>query len=159
MTDLDADGVLREFREYLKIDKTGLEEAMAQQADLFFRVSEEYELAVSLREEAKEKLATVDSDLGINLRGSDKKEKPTEGQIKDMVQSHTRHRAAHEHWANCRRRAARLLSLKEAFQERGRMLRDLGNLYATGYFTTIASKGAASTVGREKLRQARNGNE
>ena len=145
-----------EFREYLKIDKDGLDEALSQQADLFFRVAEEYALAISEREEAKEGLNTVDADLGLKLRtGKKADEKVTEGLIKDRVQKDPEHKVAFDTYAKKRRRAEQLAALKEAFQERGRMLRDLGNLYATGYFTITAAKGAASRVGREVLNRAR----
>lgn len=145
-----------EFREYLKIDKDGLDEALAQQADLFFRVAEEYAFAISEREEAKEALNTVDAETGLKLRiGKKEDEKMTEGSIKDWVQKDPQHKLAFDNYARKRRRAEQLAALKEAFQERGRMLRDLGNLYATGYFTITASKGAASRIGRERLAQAR----
>lgn len=147
---------LESFKPYLKIDKNGLDEAMAAQADLFFRVAEEYSLAVSRREEAKEALNTTDAELGQQHRtAKTAEEKVTEGQIKDRVQKDPKHQAAFTHYAERRKRAELLGALKEAFQERGRMLRDLGHLYATGYFTVTTAKGASSRIGRDALAEAR----
>lgn len=149
--------ILTEFRNYLKIDKDALSEAMAEQADLFFRVGDACANANSEREEAKEHLSTVDSELGQSFRGGKKKDdlKITEGSVKDLIQTNQRHQEAFEVYLEAKKRAEQLVALRDAFQERGRMLRDLGNLYATGYFTVTASKGAAADIGREQLARVR----
>jgi hypothetical protein len=147
---------LVEFRSYLKIDKNSLTEAMAEQADLFFRVGEECALAVSRRDEAKEALSTVDAELGQELRNGKKTEdRVTEGAIKDKIQTNPRHLRAFEAHTEAKKQAERLVALRDAFQERGRMLRDLGQLYAAGYFTVESSKGAAADIGRAALASAR----
>lgn len=150
--------VSEEFRGYLQIDTNDLNEAMAGQADLFFRVAEAYADVVSKRDAAKEYLNTVDAEIGLKLRTSKKQdEKVTEGSIKDQIQNSDEHQAAFESYAELRKQTERLTGLKEAFQERGRMLRDLGNLYATGYFTVTGSKGAEAEIGRQRITRARNG--
>ena len=149
--DLDLVGQIRPL---LKIDKEALDTAMAEQADLFFRVSEAYALAVSRRDAAKEFISAEDAHLDMELRVG-KAEKPTESQIKALIQTHQRHLAAYGKYAQEKKNADILGGLKEALQDRGRMLRDLGNLYSAGYFTVSSSKGAASRLGREVLNHAR----
>lgn len=152
-----SEQLITEFRSYLNIDKEGLDEAMARQADLYFRIGEACALAISRRDEAKEALNTVDADLGRVLRGAKKgvEEKRTEGAIKDLIQTDAEHQAAYKRYNDARNEAEVLAALRDAFQERGRMLRDLGHLYATGYFTVRSSTGAAADIGREQLRRAR----
>lgn len=149
--------VLEEFRQYLKIDKDALTEAMAVQADLFFRVGDECSLAVSERDEAKERIATVDAEIGHRLRAKKGKseDRVTESAIKDAIQTDPQHQVAFENYATAKKRAEQFTALRDAFQERGRMLRDLGQLYAAGYFTVASSKGAAADIGRARLTQAR----
>lgn len=153
---LSSSRLLAEFRDYLQIDTEELNDAMAKQADLFFKIGEECSLAISRRDEAKENLNTVDADLGQSLRNTKKgDDKRTEGAVRDLIQTDTRHQEAFEKYNMARRDAAVLESLRDAFQERGRMLRDLGQLYAAGYFTVRSSKNAAADIGREQLRRAR----
>lgn len=153
-----ARSLIEEFQQYLQIDKTKLDEAMASQGDLFFRVGEAYANAVSERDAAKEALNAVDAELSRDCRVPGKTDqKMTEGSIKDIVQGHPQHAQAFELYNNAKHLAERLSALRDAFQERGRMLRDLGNLYATGYFTTTATQGAVANIGRERLREAREG--
>lgn len=150
--------VMAEFRNYLSIDKDNLTEAMAAQADLFFRVGEECAIAVSERDEAKERIATVDAEIGQSCRlknGKKPEEKVTESGIKDQIQINTQHQQAFEAYAESKKRAEQFIALRDAFQERGRMLRDLGNLYGAGYFSITASKGAAADIGRARLNEAR----
>ncbi len=150
--------VLEEFRTYLLIDKDNLTEVMASQADLFFRVGEECAIAISVRDEAKERIATVDAEIGQHLRLTNSKKpegKVTEAGIKDQIQINSQHQQAFGEYADAKKRAERFIALRDAFQERGRALRDLGQLYAAGYFSISASKGAAADIGRARLNEAR----
>ena len=157
----DTLDTLVEFPAYLNIDKDNLTEAMAAQADLFFRVGEEYAIAISEREEAKERVAIIDAELGQDSRlkkgkvGKAKEERLTESAIKDLIQINPKHLQAFEAYTATKKRAERFTALRDAFQERGRMLRDLGQLYAAGYFSITVSKGAAADIGRARLNEAR----
>lgn len=147
--------IFTEFKTYLKIDKDGLDEAMAEQADLLFRASDEYATTVSLRDAAKEKLDTVDAQLGLDQRSAKTDERVTEAAIKERIQTHPKHEIAFTNYTKLKERAERLFGLKNAVQERGRMLRDLSSLYASGYFTVTSSKGAEARLGRGAMSAAR----
>lgn len=132
-----------EFREALKLDKDALDDAVAQQADLYFRVSEAFALALSQRDRAKEHLARVDAETGLEFR---KKGESPEAKIKDLVQSSSAHKVAFEEYIALKEKAEILAGLKTAFEDRSHMLRVESQLYNSGYFTTALHKGARNAM-------------
>ncbi len=136
------DPLIEEFRGYLKIDRNALEEAVAQHPELFFKVAEAAAVAMSVRDEAEERIKEVDAELDRKLRNV-KGDKDTEAAIKAQIQTHTDHRLAREDYAAKRKQAAMLVALERAFDQRGKMLRELTNLYGNGYFSVAGRVGMA----------------
>lgn len=142
-----------ELRSYLMIDKDALDDMLQEQPDLMFRVSEVLEQAVSLRDQAKEYLAVTDAECATHYRG--KEEKATESKIRDAVQLDSRHAVAFETYMHWKKETGVLGALKDAFEQRGHRLRDLGNLYVSGYFSTSAHKQATGAVQDRRAEEGR----
>ncbi len=133
-----------EFKGYLPVDKTRLDDELVNQASLLGEVSDQYSVASNERDDLKEKLAFTDAELADearqNLTG-----KVTEAMVVSYVQQHPRHLSAYKAYAAARLNTARLGALKEAFVTKGYRLRDLCTLYVANYFEDGAAKGTPQT--------------
>lgn len=132
-----------EFRKYLAIDKTSLDEAVIHQPELLYQVSEAMIIAISRRDSLKEELSTADSEVEIDIREVfDKKgTKVTEAAIKALVQTDKIHIDAFKAYLSSKEEADKIIALKEAFQQRGYMLRDLCQLFVANFFESGSLRG------------------
>lgn len=135
---------IAEFREYLKINKQHLDDEVIQQPSLFYEVSEAFALAAAERDALKDRIATIDAELDAEIRTTLGDAKVTEAMVKNKVQANSKHETAFEEWLKAKENADLLGALKEAFQQRSYMLRDLCTLHATGYFEQSAIRSDAS---------------
>ena len=155
--------IIKELRDYLEIDKHSLDDEIVKQPSLFFQVSEALSEAVAERDACKEELATVDADLDGQIRHDMEVagDRITEAQVKNGIQVHAKHGPAFDTYILAKTRADKLLAMKEAFQQRGYMLRDLASLYVANYYDSTSIQGtgksdrAAYNQQREHLAQAR----
>ncbi len=136
---------LDEFRGYLKIDRDALDEAIIMQSDLYYRVSRMFVLAVSKKDKLKEEIAIVDANLDMDLReeaaNKKKGEKVTEGAIRGQIAAHRAHIESIREYLDARREMEELQALKDAFSQRGYMLRELARLYIAGYYQSPVISG------------------
>jgi predicted nucleic acid-binding Zn-ribbon protein len=150
---------IEEFRQYLKIDKSSLDDEVVQQPSLFYEVSESCAEASAERDALKEQLAVVDADLDKKIRS--KNEKGTEAQIKNQIQAHPDHQKAFAEWLDAKLLADKLTALKDAFKDRSFMIRELGSLFVSNYFeegavrTTAAQNHDVYALRRARLAAAR----
>jgi hypothetical protein len=153
-----------ELRVALIIDKNTLDEDVIQQPVLYQKVSEEYTYACSERDAAKEGLLGLDAKLAHELRSkyAQDTERVTDKRITEEVQAHPRHIVHYQYLSSLIRRAAYLGALRDSFDQRGKMLRELSSLFVAGYFSRVVSTGASRNVGaadseaaREVMRQLR----
>jgi hypothetical protein len=133
---------LAEARKLLFIDKLRLDEVCQTQADIFYRVAEQYAKSVSVRDKAKEDLTAVDADIALELRGSAEKngEKMTEGKLLQLVQSSEKHIRAFNDYLDIKYETEQWGALKEAFLQRASMTKELCGLFISGYFSDITVK-------------------
>ena len=152
----------------LEINKHGLDDELIKQPSLFFQVGEEYSIAVAERDACKEELATVDAELDGRIRAKlaqkrsgEKGDKVTEAMVKNGIQVHPSHAAAFDTYILAKTRADILQSLKDSFQQRSYMLRELASLYVSSYYDESSVKGTGNTDKlvydrqRERLAEAR----
>ncbi len=125
-----------QLHKHLAINKDALEEGIINQPSLFWQVSEAYVQAAAERDAAKEELAQVDAEIDKKIRSkADKDEaKATEPYIKAQILLSEEHGDAFAAYLTAKERADKLQALKEAFQMRSYMLRDMASLYAANYF-------------------------
>jgi hypothetical protein len=139
--------ILNELREKLQIDRGTLDEDMLQQPFLYMQVAEALVEAMSIRDAKKEELARVDAELAEEYRqNAPKDERPSDKKVTDRVLRDPRHIAAFSDYAKAVKEAQLIAALKEAFDQRGKMLRELGNLFVAGYFDKVIVKGGEHAV-------------
>lgn len=156
---------LSELRAKLQIDKHNLDEECIQQPSLYQTLSEQHVLAVSVRDTLKEEMQIEDAVLAEEIRKrltSTPGERSSETRIGDLVQQEQRHIAKQRKWAAAVTRAATLGAMVTAADQRGKMLRELAQLYVAGYYDrVVASSGRRTTdaavaiVAREGMRKLR----
>ncbi len=134
---------LAELHQQLAIDKSVLDDEVIRQPMLFYMVSEALTTALAERDAAKEELNAVDADLGFKWRkrlSKDKSVRITEALLKDHIQTSADHEKAFDTWLAAKTKADRLQALKDAFQQRSYMLRDLVALYSANYYEVTSMK-------------------
>lgn len=150
------------LRDQLQIDKNNLDEECIKQPMLYQSLSEEHVLAVAERDTLKESLAVIDAQVAEELRTSST-EKITDKKCADMVQTDARHKQAYGKWQEAVKKAAYLQTLVYAADQRGKMLRELAQLFVAGYFDRVTAGSSRKTndaalaqAGREGMRRLRN---
>ena len=138
---------MEELKQRLQLDKHALDDELIQQASMLHTVSDAYEEAMSERDDLKEKLATADAELDQSIRddAEEHNEKITESMIKAKIQSDVEHKKAYFAYASAKLKAGKLLALKDAFKERGYMLRELCSLYLSNYFEDNSVRATPTT--------------
>jgi hypothetical protein len=81
--------------------------------------------------------------------------------VKNAIQAHSAHAAAYDTYILAKTRADTLQALKDAFQQRSYMLRELASLYVSSYYDESSVKGTGKTDKmiydrqRERMAEAR----
>lgn len=132
-----------DLKKHLVLDKNALDDELIHQASLLYTVSEAYEGALAERDNLKEQLATVDAQIDSTIRADE--EKQTEAAIKHLIAKHNWHRDAYLAFAEAKAKAGKLGALKDAFKERGYMLRELCSLYLSNYYTQDSVRSTQAT--------------
>ena len=155
---------MAEFEDELKIDKYRLDDEIAKQADLYYRVSAGFAEAASWRDRAKHDLSMTEADAAQEVRTeiSEAGEKVTEAGVKEQLTLKKSVVAARRHHIAWERLAEEWLGLQRAFDQKSKMLRDMSQLYVSGYFTVTATGKAGDNarevraeVGRRAMAEAR----
>jgi hypothetical protein len=150
-----------EYRQYLKINKHALDQELEEQPMLLFQISEAFVQAAAERDMLKEQLATTDAKLDAETRNDLGDQKYTEAMVKNAVQTDKRHDGAMLRYLKAKEQTELLFALKEAFQTRSYMIRDLCSLYNANYFEEASVRGTGQTdratykTGRERIAEAR----
>lgn len=137
---------LEQYEQALVIDKNDLDNAIMQQPETFYRVALEYAQARDEVEALKDEVDRTDSNLSLRFReeAEAKNEKTTEGRIASMVITDQDHVEVVERYRAAKLQAERLGALKDAFNQRAGMLRELTNLYVSSYYTNDSLAGPAN---------------
>lgn len=133
---------LGELQDQLAIDKSVLDDEVIRQPVLFYTIGEQLTDAAAERDAAKEELASVDADLdGVWRKKLAKTStRVTETMVSNHVITSAEHETAFKAYLAAKTRADKLLALKEAFQQRSYMLRDLVALYSANYYEESSIK-------------------
>lgn len=148
-----------DFTAKLRLDKHALDEAIAEQADLYYLVAERHVLARDAAETAKAELDTRDSSEALRLRAEAERAgaKITEGRISEQVLTSAAHSVATGELSLARLQSEKWAALRDAFGQRASMIKVLAELYVAGYFS-LSSVGAGgakiATVDAEQGRAA-----
>lgn len=151
---------LEQLEDGLQIDQHDLDTALVQQPDWFYRVSKKLTYLVSQRDAVKQSLAEEEARCDAQFRSDAKneKDKTTETEIKNMIRLDKEVRKISDHLLTLNRQVGEMTALKEAFQQRSYVLKDLVNLYVANYYTSNQDGGPSSRALKDHASdQARRG--
>lgn len=151
---------LEQLKALLTIDKNSLDDEISKQPMLYYDIAEACVEASAERDARKEELATVDAELDgkVRMALAKREEKVTEAMVKNAVQTNQEHETAFEAFMKAKTSADLLVAMKDAFGQRGYMLRDLAQLYIASYFEQSSVHNADRAryeVNRDRLTKAR----
>lgn len=153
---------ISDLEEGLAIDEDALEESCIRQPELFYRVAKELALQTSRRDAANQmvKEAEAKADGQIRHDAQVAEEKITEKEIESQKRLHRDVKSAIEYALLIGENVGQLGALKEAYQQRGYVLKGLIELHVTGYFgdpsnTNTTSRTAISRRNKAELNDAR----
>ncbi len=128
---------LSDLERQLIIDPTHLDEDIIRQPELYYTVAEQYALAASTRDKAKEQLATTDAGLNASIRHKliEIGEKVTDSKIDALVLVHEHHNNAFSNFIDAKENTDKWIALRDSVQQRGKMLGELVQLLTIGYFS------------------------
>lgn len=135
------------LRAGLRIDRDDLDSEIATQADSYFRVAEACALAASRRDEAKADMEEESARAAnrVRLEAASHDEKITEAQIKEQTSKDKNYLTYVQAFLKAKSEADLWVAMRESFDMRGKMLRELAQLHIAGYYQITAVKG----VGRQ----------
>lgn len=142
----------------LIIDKHNLDEAIIKQPQLYFEVSSMLASLIDARDASKENLSRVDANIATELRVYYEKEgtKFTQSSIAEEVLQDQKHFASFNEFNICRRNVNSWSSLKEAYEQRARMLSHITKLWVSQYFSeSVVSGDYSNKVNRNALTESR----
>lgn len=154
---------LNDLQAQLAIDKSVLDDEVIRQPSLFYTISEMLVTATAERDGAKENLAVVDAEEAAYHRKQLAKgtTRATDKLIESLVLTSDEHTKAFNAYLDAKTKAERLNALKEAFQQRSYMLRDLVSLYSANYYEvssitpTKAQEASHYAANRTRIANAR----
>jgi hypothetical protein len=146
------------FSARIKLDRNALDVAAEEQAQIFLEVANRHVMAVSRRDEAKDDLAHIDAQIARDFRAKCEEDKirATEALVTDHILQHQSHISAAATLRLHRIEADQWGALREAFDQRMRMIKELVGLYASGYYSeggTIGPRNAIRDAIAENARQ------
>lgn len=153
---ISKQALLALLRSKVQINRNALDTTVEEQPELFRQAAEEHVYAVSRRDAAKDNLLRVDAREALHLRDDKyKDQKVTESRVNDEVLQSPAHLTAYSEYSSAKQEADEWSVLREAFEMRGKMLRELVGLYATGYFGTATGVSARETYLNERGQRSR----
>jgi hypothetical protein len=155
---------LKELKEALLIDRNDLDTELVHQPNLYYQVGEAFSEAISFRDEAKfnRDREAAELDRAIRREALDNNEKISEAQVANRVKENPSYYDYHERYLLLSKNAAFWEALKESFQQRSYAIKDLTQLWISGYYTdsvgrierNVARDNKASDA-RDKMAEAR----
>lgn len=146
--DDNLDGFLESYKRKLLIDETDLDTDIARQAVLFHEVADRLAVQTSVRDKAKKVLSEVEARVDFDIRDVARrnKDKITEKEIATAVRLDDEVQAAHEDLIKASYYVGRLTALRDAFEQRRYMLREMAGTYASGYWDSAVSDRSVKDV-------------
>jgi len=163
MSDSDIK-LLEDLEDGLQIDEHALDEALQQQPDLFYRVSKHLAVLTSRRDAAKMSVAEAEAQadglirreiqkqLDVDARAAEKKKsgsrrpENTVQAIEAMKRLDPDVQDAMDDFLALNAAVGQFGALKEAFQQRSYVLKDLVSLYIANYYSDKSEGSAGSRV-------------
>lgn len=129
------------LRDRIRFDRDALDDAIEEQAGLFLQASDEQATAVSRRDQAKSIMEEEFAAACDRARRGRSEERKTEAAVKEAAQLDRQYKKADNEYRELKLAADLATALREAFDMRGKMLREMAQLYIAGYYQTNAVSG------------------
>jgi hypothetical protein len=146
---------IEELQKELHINRIALDEELIQQPQLYWEASEGYTIAASNRDTAKLSLDRAEADCALHIRGQ-QLEKLSDKKVADAVLADPTYIGYYESYLQYKALTERLAALRDAFQQRSSMLRDLVVLTNIGYWGSGLPDWTESYKEKYKARQEAN---
>jgi CRP-like cAMP-binding protein len=132
---------IKDLEHALSIDKNAIDEALLQQPDLFYRVSQQLAEAISLRDASKQKRDETEAEIDFNIRrlAETANQKTTESKIENEKRLNQKVIEASNELGLHNKEVNKWAALKEAYIQRSHALKSLVELYIAGYFGSTVS--------------------
>ena len=143
---------LNELKNHLIINAQNLDDELIKQPSLFYMIGESYVEAIAIRDTKDEELSAIDAELDAQIRLSNDS-KLTEPKIKNMVKLHPKHQEAFVAYNEAKLMSDRLGAMKEAFHQRGSMLKELAQLAISNLYETASSSSSPRAISYEISKQ------
>lgn len=145
---------LQEYRQYLSIDRTDLDACLMEQPETYEHVAQEVVRANASRDQLKLELEELQAQLDQDLRAEAAKsdERITEAALQNKLRSLPKIQAAQRAYLAARETAEQWAALKEAFQQRSYMLKELVALFIAQRHDLYLEQG--SDQSRQSLAQS-----
>ena len=139
---------IEEFRKLLQIDRDALDDVVAQHPFLYMQVAEECTRLSSVRDklksEADDHFAQLQLDIRQKAAAAVKREKVTVDEVSARASTNPSYQKLHDSYLALNSQLAQWTTLREAFAQRGYMIRELCGLFASQYWTkSTVTKGNA----------------
>lgn len=143
---------LEELKKHLSLDKYALDDELEKQATVYYEICEAAASALSKRDTAKHQLELTDARLGDEIRTKAGRlgEKMTEAKLAQEVTCAEEHVQAYEEYLEAKHQADLWAALKEAFSQKGHALREMADLYVSGYFAGSDIKTGVERPNKDK---------
>lgn len=137
----------------LAIDEHGLEHACATQPELYYKVAQALALALSRRDAAKLSANEIEASVDIRIRTelTRQNEKVTEKAIERLCSDSDEVQAARSDIHKHDTEVLQLEALKESFQQRSYMLKELVSLHLGAYYGDVSQDARAAKEARARL--------
>ena len=159
---LDKDTLEREYKGFsskLRLDVHDLDQAIIEQPEYFHKVATITAALLDIRDSHKEILVEGDSIIAKELKlAYDRRvEKYTNQSIQYEVTADRRHKKAAEALNYLKGQVNKWFALKEAYEQRARMLSHLVKLWIANYYSdsAVAVKEESERVGSSRVRRRR----
>lgn len=142
------------YRARLQIDRHELDVALMEQPAMYLEVQEAFILAASHRDELKVAVdeAHAGADERVRRKLGDEK---TEARVKSGVARDEQYLASVAEYQEAKTEADHLQAMVAAFQERGRMLAKLADLYISGYWAQSSARGSERDLRDRRAEEGR----
>lgn len=154
----EATTQISELEEGLRINKNGLDDALLQQPDFFYRVSKALTLATSRRDAIKQEVQELEAEMDerVRARAEADRVKLTETEAKMQIRLEPKMKQANLELLRANREVGQLAALKESFSQRSYALKELVSLYVAEYFgdNTGSAVGSVRDAQAGKARRA-----
>jgi hypothetical protein len=137
------------------IDKLDLDNQIVAQPELLRRVGDELSQATAQRDDLKRELAELEAAVDADIRETAErtKEKVTEAEIKRMITLNPTVIKMTKVVASATLTVGRLANLRDAYIERGKLFKVLGQLYHDEYWSRDGVGGTGTRNDRDRAEQ------